>query len=198
MLNLEFFVANHPFWAYGILFGGMFIEGEAFVLTAIIFAWQGLMDWRLIAAVTFIGVMLGDIAWYFLGRLGQESKIGLWLKKKFPAYHEWMDKNFISRYSKMAFLCKFLYFVNRLTPLIAGWHKMEMRKFLKIHFMAAVLWLATMMVIGYLFGFIIEAAGARVIFKKMEWVFVGFAVIFITGEILLKKLFSKKIGKTLN
>lgn len=196
MSTLESLVVNSPVLAYTILFGGMFIEGETFIMTAVILASQGLMEWWLIGIVTFVGVILGDLTWYFLGRFGQESFAGKWLQKKFPTYHEWMDINFIARYKRMAFLSKFLYYVNRLTPLIAGWHKMEVKRFFKIHLTAAALWVVTMLIVGQLFVIFVEVIGAQAILKKIEWLAIGFAVIFIGGEVLLKKFFAKKIKRS--
>jgi len=193
MSLLENFVINHIFWAYAILFGGMFIEGEVFILTAMIFARQGLMEVWLIALLSFIGVILGDLTWYALGRWSKESFIGKWLQQKFSTYHKWMDENFMPRYQRMVFLSKFLYYVNRLTPLIAGWHKLDVRKFFKIHLLAGIFWVVIMMIVGHFLGLVIDVLGVKAVIKNMEFIFIGLAVIFIGGEILLKKIFIKKI-----
>lgn len=193
MTVLEDFVLANQLLSYLIVFGGMFIEGEVFFLTASIFVSQGYLDFWTLILVTLLGVILGDIVWYYLGRFSKDSWPGIWLAKKFPRYHEWIEQNFISRYWRMAFFSKFLYYVNRLTPLIAGWHKMEFRKFMKIHLAAGVLWVAGMVIISYFLGFIIEAIGVKAVLRRIEWVLIGLGIIFIGGEYLLKILFSKRI-----
>ena len=195
MSFLEAFVLDYQLLAYLILFAGMFIEGEIFILTALVFAWQGLMEWEVIVPITFVGVILGDLAWYALGRFSKGSKIGLWAERKFPGYHDWMDVNFVGRYTRMAIFSKFLYFVNRLTPLIAGWHKMELKRFLKIHFIAAVLWLGTMLFIGHFLGAFIELIGPHKVLRNMGYLVLGLVVVFIGGEYLLKTIFSKRLKK---
>lgn len=165
------------------------------MLTALIFAWQGLMEWWIIVVVTFAGVMLGDVAWYWLGLYGKDTWLGRWVQKKFPAYHIWMDQNFMARYPRMAVFSKFLYYVNRLTPLIAGWHKMEFKRFLKIHLAAAVIWLGVILFVGHFLGVFIELVGARKVLHRIELLVVILAVVFTGGEILLRKLFARRIAK---
>ena len=198
MSGLESFVLNNLFWAYAILFGGMFLEGELFLFTAAVLAWQGYLQWWLIAVVTFFGVILGDVAWYWLGRkLEHVPIIGLMLKVKISSYQEWLEENFFNRYGRMAFYSKFLYYINRLTPLVAGWHKLEFKRFFKIHFLAGSLWVAVNMAFGIIFGLIVGTEGLKFLLKRVEYFLAGAAVVFIGGEYLAKTLFSKKIKKRL-
>ena len=198
MSGLESFVLNHLFWAYAILFGGMFIEGEVFFLTAAVLAWQGYLNWWLIAVVAFFGVILGDIAWYWLGRkIERIPLIGLMLKVKMSTYQEWLEENFFSRYGRMAFYSKFLYYINRLTPLVAGWHKFDFRRFLKIHFFAGLLWVTANVAFGLIFGLIVGTEGMEFLLKRVEYLLAGAAVVFIGGEYIAKTFFSKKIKKQL-
>lgn len=192
---LESFVFNHEYWAYIVLFAGMFFEGEVFLLTAMVFAWQGLMEWWVIIAVTFVGVMLGDLAWYGLGRYGKDTWLGRWMQRKCPAYEEWMEHHFMTHYRRMAVFSKFLYYVNRLTPLIAGWHKMDLKRFLKIHLGAAVIWLGTMLFLGHFLGVFIELIGPRSVLHRIEILVVILFVVFLVAEILLRRYFAKKIAK---
>src|SRR3989344_2755681 len=190
---LQAFVVSDPVLAYLILFFGMFIEGEVFFLTAAIFALEGFLNWWIILGVTFVGVILGDIAWYFLGRYSKDTRIGGWVGRKFNGYQEWLQENFETRYMRLAFLSKFLYYVNRLTPLLAGWQKMDFKKFFRIHLIAGTAWLLFVLVLGKFFGFIIETIGVKVVFNRLYWVFLILAVLVIGGEYLLRKFFFKKI-----
>ncbi len=192
---LQAFVTTSPALAYLVLFLGMFIEGEVFFLAAAIFALEGYLNWWIILAVTFVGVILGDIAWYFLGKYSKETRLGSWVEKKFTGYEEWLQENFETRYARLAFMSKFLYYVNRITPLLAGWQKMEFRKFLRIHIMAAFAWLLFVVVLGKFFGFIIETIGVQVVFNRLYGVFLILAVVVLVGEYLLRKIFVKKIRK---
>src|SRR3989338_11552008 len=192
---LEYFVLNYPLWSYLVLFLGMFIEGEVFFLTAAVFAKLGYLDWSWIAGAAFAGVVLGDVAWFYLGKFLKNTKLGFFFNSRFSAYHEWLDKNFLRRYWAMAFLSKFLYYVNRLTPLIAGWHDFEFKKFLKIHFLAAIFWTGVNLIFGYFFGLIIGIEGIRWLLRRFELFLLIMIVVFICGEYLLKRVFSRRIQK---
>jgi len=199
MSGLEIFAANHLFWAYFILFGGMFIEGEVIFLTAALLAWQGYLKWLLIIFFTFAGVFLGDIFWYILGRCFDRIPLFHFLFKiRFSVYHEWLDKNFFKRYSWMAFISKFLYYFNRLTPLIAGWQKFRFSSFLKIHFKAALLWTLVMAAVSYLFGLIAGPNNINWLIERFELLIISLIIIFFGGQYWLKRLFSRRIKKELS
>lgn len=190
---LQYFVTTSPALAYLVLFLGMFIEGEVFFITGAVFAIEGFLNWWILLGVTFVGVILGDIAWYFLGRYSKETRLGDWVQKKFSGYQYWLEENFETRYARLAFISKFLYYVNRITPLLAGWQRMEFKKFLRVHLIAGVGWLFTMFILGKFFGLIISAIGINVVLSRLYWVFLILAAIVIGGEYLLRKMFVKKI-----
>lgn len=194
---LESFVFNNPLAAYAILFGGMFLEGEAFFLVAAIFSSHGLLSWPLMLGTVFVGVILGDIAWYGFGRYIRNTKLGFLLTIKFSVYHEWLDKNFIGRYTRMAFYSKFIYYVNRLTPLIAGWHGLNFKRFLKLHFLAAIAWIAVMSLASVLLIYVGGETLTRWLLDRIEFTLVGFIAVFFLVEWLLKRAFSKRIKKSL-
>ncbi|MDP3901350.1 MAG: hypothetical protein Q8Q37_00020 [bacterium] len=194
MSGLEIFVIHNQFWAYAILFGGMFIEGEVFFLTGAILTLQGHLSWPWFLLTIFIGVILGDIAWYYLGRWTRATKLGFLLSDKFSRLHSWLSENFMSRYPRLACYSKFLYYVNRLTPLIAGWHGLEIKKFIRIHLAAAVLWIGAMSLLSALLGLIAGDPGLRWLIKHMGYVVIASFVIFFTIEYTLKKIFTKKIS----
>lgn len=164
-------------------------------MTAAIFALEGYLNWWFVVGVAFAGVVLGDIAWYYLGRYSKETRLGNWLSKKFAHYQGWLSENFTQRYFRLAFISKFLYYINRLTPLLAGWEKMEFKKFFKIHFFAGLLWVIVMFIVGRSFGFVIEIIGVKVVLHRLYWFFAVMAVLVIVGEHFLRKFFIKKIGQ---
>lgn len=192
---LQSFVINSPQLAYLVLFGGMFIEGETFFLAAAIFALEGYLNWWWVLIVAFVGVILGDIAWYWLGRATKDTKWGMRIAERYKNYHGWVSENFTDHYFYLAFVSKFLYYINRLTPLLAGWEKLDFKKFFKIHLVAAFGWLATMFLVGKFFGFIIDAIGVKVVVHRLYWVFAVIAVAVVVGEYFLRKLFVKKVRK---
>lgn len=191
---LESFIAGYPQWSYLALFLGVFIDGEAFFLTAAIFALQGRLDLTLVLAISFLGVLASDIVSYFIGRYSKNTRWGEKISKRFGRYETWLHDNFMTRYIKMAFISKYIYYVNRLTPIIAGWHQLDFKKFFKIHFAATILWLAIMSAAGKLLATAAEAVGIGWVLKRMEFVFIGLIIIFIALEYFLKNIFARKIS----
>lgn len=196
--TLELFVLNHLFWAYVIVFFGMFIEGEVIFLTAAILAWQGYLHWDLLALVTFVGVVLGDIFWYLIGYgLERSTLLNFLFKIRLSHYQQWLEENFLKRYYRMAIYSKFLYYINRLTPIIAGWHKFNFGRFIKIHFLAAVIWVGVNLIFGYSFGYVVGESGLRWLLERFGYLLIGLLIFVAGGEYFLKKLFSQKIKKAL-
>ena len=194
---LESFIGNYPNWTYLILFAGAFIDAEVFFVTAIIFALQGFLSWPMIIISIFSGVVFFDAVWYQIGRYTKGTRLGTWLSKKIANYQGWLNQNFLPRYAKMAFYSKFIHYVNRITPFLAGRHGLSFRKFIRIHFYAAIFWLSVMLVIGYFLSFIVELVGAQWVLRRMEFVFLSLIILFVGTEYLLKRKFIKRIKKGL-
>lgn len=197
MTGLEIFVVNNPFWTYLIIFAGMFIEGDLIFLIGGIFALQGHLNWWRLVTAVFAGMFLGDIVWYWLGRYVRNTRFGFFLIKRYRVYHDWLDKNLITRYWLLAIVSKFVYYVNRLTPLIAGWHKFGFTKFLKIHFLAACIWVSLFGAMVFLAGYFVGPEGVRWLIRRLEFLTLGAIAVFIGGEYLLKRAFAKKIFRYL-
>jgi len=196
MTVLESFVSQHQYLSYLIIFLGMFVEADLFFLTATIFADQGHLNWGVLIGVGFVGAILGDMLWYYIGRYSRETRLGAWILRRFRRYDKWLDANFMTRYAKLVFFAKFIYYINRLFPFLAGWHEMEPRRFYKIHFLAGTSWLATMIVIGFGLDGLVNLVGPKWILERI-WILVIFIfIVFILGDHLLKKFFlAKKLEK---
>jgi len=195
MTALEFFVINHPLWAYAIVFAGMLIEGESFFLTASIFAAERELKFGVLTAVSLAGMLAGDWLYYLFGRYSKKTRFGAWVMNRFPRYDRWLGRNFTARYTRLAFLSKYIYFVNRLTPFLAGWHGFPQKTFLKIHFYAAVVWTGVMLILSHFLALLVELVGVKFVLQRIEFVFIGLLILFIGGEYIVKKLFAKRIEK---
>lgn len=198
IIGLETFVIAHPFWTYVFVFMGMLIEGESFFLTASIFAGQGYLRWGVLTAVSLAGMIIGDWCFYLLGRATQGTRFGRWFVSRFSRADEWLSKNITERYVRLAFISKYIYFVNRLTPFLAGWHGFPGRRFLKIHVGAAIIWTGIMLILGHFLGLFVELVGVRYVLHRIEFVFLAFILLFMGGEYFLKKQFVRKINKDEN
>lgn len=197
MTGLEAFVLHYPFWAYAILFAAMFVDGEPVFIVAAILASHGVLSWSWLLVAMGLGVIVGDIAWYGLGYYFRNTKIGFFFRIRFSTYHEWLDKNFMARYPRVVFYSKFLHYINRLTPLIAGWHRMPFTHFVKLHIASAAVWIAAMLAVSLA---VIHIGGEGL----TRWVMdtLGIALLVFIGaifaiEFILKRIFSSRIKETL-
>jgi len=198
MTALEAFVAQHQYLSYLIIFAGMFIEADLFFLTAAIFADQGHLNWGVLIGVGFVGAILGDMLWYYIGRYSRATRLGAWILRRFKKYDKWLDANFMTRYTKLVFFAKFIYYVNRLFPFLAGWHAMEPRRFYKIHLSTGTFWLAAMTVIGFGLSGLVNLVGPQWLLRRIWILFLFLIIIFILGDHLLKRFFlNRKLEKEL-
>lgn len=194
MTTLETLISQHQALSYLIIFLGIaFIEADFFFLTGAIFADQKHLNWGALIVLGFIAVILGDVAWYCLGKYLRGTKIGPWLRGRFKNYGGWLNGGFMSNYKKIAFFSKFLYYVNRLVPFLAGWEGMPIRRFLDVHVGTGALWLTVMTTIGVSLGAIINLVGPRFVLERVWILFAFLAIAFIAGDHLLKKIFIKRV-----
>jgi len=119
------------------------------------------------------------------------------MKIKLSRYHEWLDKNFIQRYTRMAFYSKFLHYINRLTPLIAGWHSFPFKRFFKLHFYAAILWIVVMISASLSIIYIGGEGVTRWLVDNLIYTFLGLIALFFVAEFFLKRAFTRRIDKSL-
>lgn len=155
-------------WIYLILFGIVFCETGLVVLPflpgdSLLFAAGALAggafggDWLpdvwAIMGVLIIAALCGDNLNYFIGRkMGPQvfkRDDSRWLKKK----HLDRTHRFFERYGgKTIIIARFVPVVRTFTPFVAGVGRMEYFKFLKFSIAGAVLWVLSLVMVGYWFG----------------------------------------------
>lgn len=197
MTALETFIATHQSLSYLVVFAGiLFIEADLFFLTAAIFADQGHLKWSILLPLAFTAVLSVDLALYYLGKYSKASRVGAWISARFERYrNSWFDGNFLSRYPKFIFFTKFLYYVNRLMPFLAGWKGMELKNFLSAHLYADAVWLATVSIIGSVLGAVVNIVGPRWVLSRIWIFFLALALLFILGEYFAKRFFKKRLAE---
>lgn len=189
MSGIEYFIIANPILAYAIIFLGMFIEGEGLIIFSSIFAWQGHLNWLILAATVLIGTMAGDILWYGGGRLLRGTRLGNWLDKRYEKHTDALDTNIREHYGRLAVLSKFMYFTTHPTIFLVGWNKFPFKKFLWITLYATTIWALSVLGIGYFFGYAIELIGYKRIVRRIEiFAIILFAIVFIAGNVLKKAL----------
>lgn len=185
MSGIEYFIVANPILAYTIVFLGMFIEGEGLIIFASIFAWQGILNWWLLALAVITGTIAGDIIWYLGGRYLRNTRLGNWLDRRYEAHTDTLDKNIREHYGRLAVLSKFMYFTTHPTIFLVGWNRFPLKKFLWITCYATTIWAITVLAVGYSFGYAIELIGFKQFVHRIElFAVIIFASIFILGKVI--------------
>lgn len=132
---------------------GVFLPGDSLLFTAGFLASQGVLNFPLLIAITFIAAVAGDSAGYFTG-LRYGSKV---FKKDdsllFSKDHIRKSEAFYEKHGgKALVLARFTPIVRTLAPILAGVGKMSYRTFLVFNLIGAFLWAVGITSLGYFLG----------------------------------------------
>ena len=134
-------------WAVAI---GAGIEGEAAAITAGVMAHRHLLPpvgaWMVIAG----GAFFVDELFFFLGRRCRNRPFVRRMHAK-PAFAKAMA--FIERYpNAYVFAFRFLYGLRTVSPIAIGLTSIDAKRFVILNALAAMIWAAVFVTIGYMFG----------------------------------------------
>lgn len=194
MAIITFLVAK-PVLAYLIIFFGVMIEGEGIILISSVFAAQGHLSWFWLAIAAIGGTIIGDLFWFEMGKHLKGTRLGCWLDRRYERTGEWINDWIVSRYHWYAIVSKFMYFTNRPTIFLAGWHGFDGKKFLKITIYATLVWAAIILGFGYLFGYTIGLIGFRKVLRRIEFFAIGVFVALFFIEWGINRLVRSKTMK---
>ncbi len=182
--NFVAFVEVHRYAGYFILFLAMVLEGETILIIAGMLASLNAFDIGDVLWISFAGVVLGNILWYYVGfkvsHKAFANKIILRADKAvmyfLPHFHQ---KPF-----KSIFFSKFIYGVNRATVFMSGVFKIKFSLFMEAEVLASIAWVILYAAVGYFFGY------AAIQITRNVALLALLAVLFVVGFILLKKIFA--------
>jgi len=148
---LQEFIKDYlEIYGYLFLLAGTFLEGEAVLILAGFFAFQGKLNIYAVITLAFIGSFLGDQFYFYLGRWK-----GLWLLGIFPVIARKFRKalKLIEKYgSFVAFISRYTYGFRLLLPIVLGMTNLSRIKFLYLNLISAFTWAIIFSLGGYLFG----------------------------------------------
>jgi membrane protein DedA with SNARE-associated domain len=143
-------IADYGAYFYILIFVWTFFEGETIVLFAGFAAAQGLLDPFLLWLAAGIGSFLGDQCYFWLGR-----KYGVRLLNRFPSWRPGVETalSWLERYDVWFILSfRFIYGVRNFSSFALGLSAVRWERFLRLNFVAAMLWAASFVGIGYSLG----------------------------------------------
>ena len=137
-------------YGYLAVFAGTLLEGETLLLAAGFASHQGLLDWRFVVLVGFVGSTLGDQLAYLLGRWKGAAVIERFpgLARRAGQVHDLLNRHHV------AFILanRFLYGLRIAGPLVVGANGIPLGRFVPLNLMGAAIWAMTVTAAGYYFG----------------------------------------------
>jgi undecaprenyl-diphosphatase len=164
-------------------FIGLIAPGEFAVLVGGFVAGQGEIDVFLLAGLVWVAASAGDATSYVLGRrLGRGFllKHGPSFKLDEPRLAR-VEHFFHSHGGKTILVGRFVGFVRPLTPFVAGASRLPARRFFPVDLLAAGLWSAIFVALGYVFWQSFDRIAS---FAKKGNLALGVVVFVIAGVVL--------------
>jgi membrane protein DedA with SNARE-associated domain len=180
-------VYEHRFWGYVVLFLGMVLEGEIFLVVSAMLARAHAFDFGEVLWVSFAGIMVGDVFWYGVGIVLSRYHGRFSLAKTAEKTVLMFFPNFNRKPFFSIFFSKFIYGVNHAALVFSGIVRLKFSLFMKAEFIASFFWVAIYAVAGYMFG---EAALA-VTHEVSRLALL--AVVFVVGFVLLERWIGKYV-----
>lgn len=187
---MDFLVELVQEYGYFMVFIGTLLEGETIVALAGFAAFQGYLRLDLIIPIAIVGAVIGDQAFFYLGRYKGRTILG-----KHPRWHArvgtihtWMERH----QNWLIFGSRFLYGFRAITPIVLGTSKVSGLRFFILNVLGAVVWAHLFAFGGYLFGDAIERFLGNV--KKFEGIIIA-VVIVLTLLIQLLPWWRGKMDK---
>jgi len=188
-------VASHGLWVYAILFAVIFVEtgvvvmpflpGDSLLFLVGGLAATGALDIGMALGVMFAAAVLGNQTNYTIGRwIGPRVfhwENSRWFNKEgFDKAHAFYEK-----YGGVALIAgRFMPFVRTFAPFVAGVTQMTRRRFTIFDVTGAVLWIASVTLLGYGIGNLPWVKG------HLQWIFLS--MIIIPGVLALVGILRKK------
>ena len=155
------FIADHGNWIYALLFVIIFSEtglvfanflpGDSLLFVAGAICAMGKMDLATLLALLAVAAITGDAVNYSLGRWFGQALINR-TKLVSPARMAY-TQGFFDRYGgQTIIIARFLPIARTMAPFVAGFARMNPRKFFMFNVSGGLLWVVSLTAAGYLFG----------------------------------------------
>lgn len=161
-------------FGYFALFAGTVLEGETFLIIAVMLARNGHLDLAWVLVVAFIGAAAGDQCCFFLGRTR-----GTRLLAKRPHWKARVRRigDWLERWETAVLIgYRFFYGLRAVTPFVIGMNGFRIRRFVVLSLAGTVLWLAVLTLVGIFFGHLALMIAAD--FQRWgKWLAIGAMII---------------------
>ncbi|HEV2018455.1 MAG TPA: VTT domain-containing protein [Gemmatimonadaceae bacterium] len=132
---------------------GVFLPGDSLLVTAGLLAAHGYLNVYQLAPVLTLAAILGNSLGYFIGRASGPRIFNRENSLFFNKKHAMRAHEFEERYGRATIvIAQFIPIIRTFSPVIAGVGGMKFREFLTFNVLGAVVWVWSMLGIGYFLG----------------------------------------------
>jgi undecaprenyl-diphosphatase len=171
-------------WGYLIIFVGVLFEGDIFLFSAFFLAREGVFSVLPLIGVGFLGVILGDLSWYWLGIKVDKtnSRLLRWAEKIAAPF----DEHLISRTFHTIFISKYTYGIYHAILLRAGMLRFPLRRFVGYDLISTLVWMAIVGGLGYFSSFYFSLVKQYIKFAEIG-LLLGIVLFVFVSHYLAKK-----------
>ena len=146
-------VQHHQVLFYSLIFFGLIIVGEFFLISTGILAHLGALNLPFTALVVLAGIVSKSVLGYFLGTTIKKYWNNVtFFKFMAKRVHRVLPK-FKERPFWSIFLSKFIFGANNLIIIYSGFQRVNFKRYLRAEAMSNCLWAPAMIALGYLFSY---------------------------------------------
>lgn len=169
-------------YGYILIFAGTFIEGETILILAGFLAHRGYLDIPLVILAAFLGSLLGDQVYFFLGR-----HRGAAVLARRPGWKAKIERvnRFLGTHSTLVILSfRFLYGLRTVAPFAIGMSGVPAPRFALLNALSALVWAVAVGGLGYLFGHTMETILGDM--RKIEIALIAILLAVFLGIVLYR------------
>jgi len=174
---------------YGLLviFFGMMVEGTTMIIATGILCYLGIIELKYTLPTAYIGALIGDQLWYYIGRNYATITV-----EKFPKFKNKIKNLELSVNKKgklLSFSGRFVYGGAIVFPLALGFYRYSYKKFLLFDTLGLFVWTLLGVMLGYLLG-----TSAQAYIGKIERIWHVVLIVLITTMLIIfiKKYYIKE------
>jgi len=146
-MDIGVLIGRYGLWA---VFLGSLLEGETVLVLAGFGAHRGYLDFSAVAAVAWLGAVLGDQFYFWLGRRHGQAVLTRWPRRA-EGIRRALD--LIERHpGKVIFAMRFAWGLRTALPIAIGMSGVPRLRFLLLNMVSAALWAPLVAGAGWLFG----------------------------------------------
>jgi membrane protein DedA with SNARE-associated domain len=167
IVSLEELVTNYGYIAILV---GTILEGQTILVIGGFLAHQGYLELPFVITVAFVGTLVGDNFYFYLGHIKGKKLID-----KKPGWKSKTNRVFKLLDKQQTFFIigfRFLYGIKTVSPFVIGASGIAPIRFLALDICGALIWALSIGMLGYYFGHAIEIFIGEI--KQYEkWVIIG-------------------------